>query len=134
MPKTPHTASDNDDSRPRGAQQGNANASTHHIYDTHFTDDELSRIIASLTDPAAGLDATVTATYVLLDRIITQVGKNQADLETFLKLVAAHNETTGRIASLLRSSQILNGNAADSLTGHIAAALDQLADQLHVEL
>ncbi len=132
MPKTTRPATD--DAPRRGAQPGNDNAGTHHIYDTHFTDDELSRIIASLTDPAAGLDATVTATYVLLDRIIAKVTTNQEDLETFLRLVAAHNETTGRIASLLRSSQILNGNAADSLTGHIAAALDQLADQLHVEL
>lgn len=132
MPKTTRPATD--DAPRRGAQPGNDNASSHHIYDAHFTDDELARIITSLTDPAAGLDATVTATYVLLDRIITQVDQNQKDAETFLKLVAAHNETTGRIAGLLRSRQILNGNAADSLTGHIAAALDQLADQLHVEL
>jgi hypothetical protein len=94
MPKTPHTASDNDDSHPRGAQPGNDNAGSHHIYDVRFSDDELSRIIASLTDPAAGLDATVTATYVLLDRIMAQVSQNQEDAETFLRLVAAHNETT----------------------------------------
>jgi hypothetical protein len=104
------------------------------LYAIHFNDDELARIIAQLTDPAARLDSAIEATYVLLDRIIGQINPQDEDADAFLKLVRAHNETTGRIATLLRSRQVINGEGADSLTGHIAAALDQLAEQLHAEL
>jgi hypothetical protein len=109
-------------------------APTANLYAAHFTDDELARIIAQLTDPAARLDSAIEATYVLLDRIIRQIDPQDEDADAFLKLVRAHNETTGRIATLLRSRQVINGEGADSLTGHIAAALDQLAEQLHAEL
>jgi hypothetical protein len=109
-------------------------APTANLYAAHFTDDELNRIIAQLADPAARLDSAIEATYVLLDRIIRQINPQDEDPDAFLKLVRAHNETTGRIAVLLRSRQVINGEGTDSLTGHIAAALDQLAEQLHVEI
>ncbi len=137
--------------RPSGAHPGGARhePGTHdgggctaaNLYATHFTDDELSRIIAELADPAARLDSAVEATYVLLDRIIGRMsagasagGMGEADPDTFVKLVRAHNDTTGRIAALLRSRQVIHGEGADTLTGHIASALDQLAEQLQAEL
>jgi hypothetical protein len=104
------------------------------LFADHFTDDELNRIIAQLADPAARLDSAIEATYVLLDRIIGQMSPGENDPDAFVKLIRAHNDTTGRIATLLRSRQVIGGGAADTLTGHIAAALDQLADQLHVDL
>ncbi len=112
------------------------------LYAAHFTDDELDRIIARLTDPAARLDSAIEATYVLLDRVIGQISargaqrdeEDQDNPDAFVKLVRAHNETTGRIATLLRSRQVIRGEGTDTLTGHIAAALDQLADQLRVDL
>jgi hypothetical protein len=109
-------------------------ATNDNLFASHFSDDELARIIAQLSDPAARLDSAIEATYVLLDRIIGKIDPQGEDADAFLKLVRAHNETAGRIATLLRSRQVLNGEGADSLTGHIAAALDQLAEQLHVEL
>jgi hypothetical protein len=121
--------------RARGAQPGNGNAAKTGIYSAHFSDDELQRILAGITDPASGVTAALEATYVLLDRIIARVSQDpQTDPEIFLSLVKAHNETTGRIASLLRSHQVISGDAADTLTGHIAAALDQLAEQMQVTL
>jgi hypothetical protein len=117
------------------------------LYATHFSNDELERILTALADPTIGLDGTIDATYVLLDRIIgrlTQASECEdenaesedegARDDVFLKLVNAHNQTTRQIASLLRSRQVLSRSTADSLTGHVAAALDQLAEQLQVQL
>ena len=113
---------------------GSSATTTGDFYTVHYTDDELGRIIAQLADPSARLDSAIEATYVLLDRILARVGPGEEDPDAFLKLVRAHNDTTGRIATLLRSRAVLQGDVSDSLTGHIAAALDQLAEQLHVEL
>ncbi len=124
----------------RGAPHANTNATAHGavhgVYSKHFSDDELNRIITAIADPTAGIDAATQATYVLLDRIVAQVSQEGVALapETFLKLVAAHNQTTGRIAALARTRQVVSSDAAEGLTGHIAAALDQLADMMHVEL
>ncbi|MDA8113676.1 MAG: hypothetical protein M0Z43_02970 [Acidithiobacillus sp.] len=119
----------------KGAQPHNTNAKAHGVYSAHFTDDELRRIIEQINDPTSGIDAATQATYVLLDRIIARVStKAGIDEEIFLKLVAAHNETTGRIAALARSRQVVSSDAAQSLTGNIAAALDSLAELLHVEV
>lgn len=105
----------------------------------HFTSDELSRILAQGAGGANGLDSALDATRVLLDRIICRISArdDEADeeqLAAFLKLAAAHNDTTGRIAALLRARNVMRGDAADTLSGHLAAALDQLAEQWHIEL
>ena len=126
-----------------------AGAGEHGIYATHFTSDEVQRILADIAEPNDGLDASIDATYVLLDRIIGRLspaggpteslgeesGEGSGEgSEAFLKLVAAHNQTTGRIANLLRARKVVKDENADSLTGHIAAALDELAERLHVDL
>lgn len=117
----------------RGAPPGNTNAQRHAVYRRHFSDDEIARIVEGITNPAAGLSAAIEATYVLLDRIIAKLGR-QRDLDAYLRLVSAHNETTGRIAHLLRTHHLITAEAADSLAGHIAGVLDQLAEHLHADL
>ena len=131
--------------RPNRTTSRSACAGEHGIYATHFTRDEAQRILAAVAEPNDGLDASIDATYVLLDRIIGRLTPDEGPTEglgeglgegeeAFLKLVAAHNQTTGRIANLLRARKIVKDANADSLTGHIAAALDELAERLHVDL
>ena len=105
----------------------------------HFTNDELSRILAQERGAANGLDAALDATRVLLDRIICRMTARSDEIDdeqlgAFLKLAAAHNDTAGRIAALMRARTVIRGDAADTLSGHLAAALDQLSEQWHVEL
>ncbi|HEY3289323.1 MAG TPA: hypothetical protein VGK87_04270 [Anaerolineae bacterium] len=54
--------------------------------------------------------------------------------ESFLKLVRAHNETTGRVAQLLRTRRVISGKVGDALSDNIAAALDQLAELFNQSL
>jgi len=115
--------------RDRGAQKSNSNSTTHGIYSKRFSDDELSRIIDALTDPAAPVSALIESSAVLVDRILERLSPpaTPPDLETFLQLINAHNETAGRIANLARTKQILSGDAADSIAQHIAGVLDTLS-------
>ena len=114
--------------RNRGAQPHNSNSATHGIYSKRFTDDELTRIIAAISEPAAPVAACIEASAVLIDRILDRLNQpTAADLETFVQLVNAHNETTGRIANLARAKQMLSGSAADSIADHITGILDTLS-------
>ena len=119
----------------KGAQPNNANATTHNIYAKHYSDDEMSRIIAALTDPTTPISAAIEATAVMLDRIIKRITADTSpENADFLELAHLHNETTGRLASLARNRAILSGDVADTLTGHIGALLDALATELSTPL
>ena len=102
-------------------------------YSAHFSKDEQERIISALDaiEFAAGIDAVAEATYVLLDRIIARLtSDDDSEPDVFLKLVKAHNETTGRIAQLAHARQLVSDDATD----RIASALDDLAQQLKLDL
>jgi hypothetical protein len=112
-------------------------------YTRHYSDAEIESVLEPLADTTTGLDAAIDATYLLLDRIIAQIGAASAgdsnaddhsDDGTFLKLVKAHNETTSRLAVLARARCVVSGDAATSLAANIAAALDQIGEALNVEL
>ena len=121
--------------RAKGAQPGNANATTHNIYAKHYSDDEMTRIIAALTDPTTPISAAIEATAVMLDRIIKRITADENPVPAdFLELAHLHNETTGRLASLARNRAILSGDTADTITGHIGALLDALATELSTPL
>ena len=95
--------------------------------------DEPERLIGALETiaGAAGIDAITQATYVLLDRIIARMSAEGADEpDAFLKLVKAHNETTGRIAQLAHARRMISDDATD----RIASALDDLAQQLKLDV
>jgi hypothetical protein len=72
----------------------------------------------------------------LLDRIIarlsaqTEEGGEDGDVayESFLKLARAHNDTTGRLAQLMRTRQMISGGAGDELIKSIVEALDTLSE------
>jgi hypothetical protein len=122
--------------RTRGAQPSNVNSITHGIYSKRFTDDELTRIISAMTDPAASVSALIESSAVLVDRILERLSPpaTPPDLETFLQLISAHNETAGRIANLARTKQILSGDAADNIAQHIAGVLDALSNIHNTQL
>lgn len=118
--------------RTRGAQPQNDNAADHGIYSRHFTDDEIERIIKPFRSPDTNaLDVAIEASFVLLDRTIARLSARGLDTEAFTRLASVHNETTGRIAHLVRTQRLVNANAADSLAGHIGAVLDELNEALH---
>ncbi len=126
----------------------------------HFTTDELDRVITafsgadsdSSSEPdevdlsadidAIGIDAVTEATYVLLDRIIARISVQGDDddqdsvrvQESFLKLVRAHNETTGRVTQLVRARQLIRGGAGEALTKNVAEALDSLSEHFNETL
>ncbi len=132
---TKKTATKSVKPKAKGAQPGNANAVTHNIYSKHYSDDELSRIIAALTDPTTPISAAIEATAVMLDRIIKRITADENPVPAdFLELAHLHNETTGRLASLARNRAILSGDTADTITGHIGALLDAIALELHTTL
>jgi hypothetical protein len=122
--------------RAKGAQPSNVNSITHGIYSNRFSDDELTRIIASLTDPAAPVAALIESSAVLVDRILERLNQSavSTELETFLALINAHNETAGRIANLARTKQLLSGSAADDIAGHITGILDALSNIHNTQL
>ncbi len=102
-------------------------------YSARFNKDEQERIIGALEtiEFAAGIDAITEATYVLLDRIIARLSTESAgEPDAFLKLVKAHNETTGRIAQLAHARRMISDDATD----RIASALDDLAQQLKLDV
>lgn len=134
---TKKTAAKSVKPKAKGAQPGNANATTHNIYAKHYSDDEMTRIISALTDPTTPISAAIEATAVMLDRIIKRITADDspdAKHADFLELAHLHNETTGRLASLARNRAILSGDTADTITGHIGALLDALATELSTPL
>jgi len=124
---TPHRQSDRDatrrDSRPRRDS----------IYASHYTDDELCRIIAALDDPGADLSGAIEATHVILDRILARLD-TETDPDRWTRLVQVWGDTTTRLASIMRTQRILSEQSADTLAGHIAAALDEVASALGAHL
>lgn len=103
------------------------------IYADRFTDAELSRIIAALDDPTADLTGAIQATHVILDRILARMDGEQ-DPDRWISLARTWGDTTNRLAGLMRTHRILTDQAADTLAGHIAAALDEVAAALHTTL
>jgi len=124
---TPHRPGSGDNprrsSRPR----------SHSPYSSHYTDDELCRIIAALDDPGADLTGAIEATHIILDRILTRLD-TETDPDRWIQLARTWGDTTTRLATIMRTQRILSEQSADTLAGHIAAALDEVAAALGANL
>ena len=120
---TPHRQSAGDDPR-RGSRPRRNSA-----YASHYTDDELCRIIAALDDPGSDLSGAIEATHVILDRILARID-SETDPDRWTRLVQVWGDTTTRLASIMRTQRILSEQSADTLAGHNAAALDEVAAAL----
>jgi DNA-binding transcriptional regulator YbjK len=124
---TPHSRVNRDATR-RGSRPRRNSA-----YASHYTDDELCRIIAALDDPGSDLSGAIEATHVILDRILARID-SETDPDRWTRLVQVWGDTTTRLASIMRTQRILSEQSADTLAGHIAAALDEVAAALGANL
>ena len=124
---TPHRPGSGDNPR-RGSRPRRNSA-----YASHYTDDELCRIIAALDDPGADLSGAIEATHVILDRILSRID-SETDPDRWTRLVQIWGDTTTRLATIMRTQRILSEQSADTLAGHIAAALDEVAAALGANL
>ena len=120
---TPHRPGSGDNPR-RGSRPR-----SHSPYASHYTDDELCRIIAALDDPGSDLSGAIEATHVILDRILSRID-SETDPDRWTRLVQIWGDTTTRLATIMRTQRILSQESADTLAGHIAAALDEVAAAL----
>ena len=124
---TPHRPGSGDNPR-RGSRPR-----SHSPYSSHYTDDELCRIIAALDDPGSDLSGAIEATHVILDRILTRLD-TETDPDRWIQLARTWGDTTTRLATIMRTQRILSEQSADTLAGHIAAALDEVAAALGANL
>lgn len=118
--------------RKRGAQPGNQNARKHGFYSTQFTREELALIAAFVQDPT--IDDELWMQRVLNHRLLTFVGTEALAIENLVALAKVLTTGTGRVSRLLRDRRILSGEAADSLAGAIAAALDEISTELGIDV
>ena len=124
---TPHRPGTRDD--PRRSSRPRRNSP----YASHYSDDELCRIIAAIDDPGADLSGAIEATHVILDRILSRID-SETDPDRWTRLVQIWGDTTTRLATIMRTQRILSEQSADTLAGHIAAALDEVAAALGANL
>ena len=124
---TPHRPGSGDD--PRRGSRPRRNSP----YASHYTDDELCRIIAALDDPGGDLSGAIEATHIILDRILSRID-SETDPDRWARLVSLWGDTTTRLATIMRTQRILSQESADTLAGHIAAALDEVAAALGANL
>jgi len=121
---------------PRGGQVRNANAATSGFYSDTFTADELALVAAFVEDPT--LDDEIWMQRVLNRRLLVHATPAEGDTKlttaTLIKIAEALAIGTGRVARLLRDKRALSGEAAEGLTGAIAAALDELTTELGEKL
>jgi len=123
---TPHRQSNRDDPRRDSRPRRNS------VYAKHYTEDELRRIIAAL-DNDSDLSGAIEATQVILDRILTRLD-TETDPDRWIQLARTWSDTTTRLATIMRTQRILSEQSADTLAGHIAAALDEVAAALGANL
>jgi hypothetical protein len=110
-----------------GAPAGNQNATKHGYY-------------AELPEECpAGLPAIVHIIDLLyqrqlqLDDYIEQV-QEAATLSELTHLLRIYGQNASRLGRLLRDRRALSGDAADGISGAIAAALDELSTELGTDL
>lgn len=106
-------------------------------YRTHYSDDEIARIIQSLPEPGS-LNAEIELTRILIDRIMARIKSTTAGkaatTEQFATLVKLSLDATGRLAILMRTNRLLSGESSDRLAQHIAGALDEISQQIGMNL
>ena len=106
-------------------------ASTPGPYSTHYSDDEITRLVQSPPEPGS-LNAEIELTRILIDRVMARM--SGAQVEQFESLVRLNLDATGRLATLLKTNRQLSGESTDKLAHYIAGALDEIGQQLGLKL
>jgi hypothetical protein len=104
-----------------------------HLYNDYFTDDELSRLLAVLSNPPLGDEVAVTRLTLarLLSQLSADPGLTVSQVLGLAPLVFEGARTVGR---LLRDQQAISGETADKLAGIVAQVLKELGEELGLAL
>lgn len=106
-----------------GAPIGNANAQTHGLYARPTKPlTTIEDVIADLAEKQARLSAYIDECLI------------EPDIDSIKALLAIHAQTASRLGKLLRDQRALSGEAADGISGAIAAALAELGTELGADL
>ncbi len=104
-----------------------------HLYHDHFSDEELSRLLAVLSDPPLGDELAVTR--LTLARLLGQLNADPSpaagQVLNVAPLVFEGARTVGR---LLRDQRAISGETADKLAGVVAQVLAELGEELGLPL
>ena len=116
--------------RGAGAPPANQNAHKHGFYSKFLTETDL---LAMATATGGDLLDEVAFTRVMVGKLAEMITDTD-DVAMAVKLSDAMFRGTGRIAMLLKAQRALNPDTADTVTGAIAAALDELGTQWDLDL
>ena len=114
-----------------GAPDSNQNRRTHGFYSSTYTVEELADLVSHAIDDS--LDDELSATRVAVRRVLEQL-HGELPAEEYSRLASLIFTGANTIARLLRTQRVLSGDSADSISGAIAVALDELANEWNVDL
>lgn len=117
--------------RGAGAPAGNQNRIDHGFYGRVYSLEEIADLVAHAVDES--LDDEIAAVRVAIRRVFEQL-EHDLVAEEYAKLAALIFTGANTVARLLRARRALTGEAADGISGAIAQALDELANEWGVEL
>lgn len=114
-----------------GAPDDNQNRRTHGFYSSTYTLEELADLVSHALDDS--LDDELSATRVAVRRVIEQLHA-ELPAEEYARLASLVFTGANTVARLLRTQRVLSGDSADSISGAIAVALDELASEWNIDL
>jgi hypothetical protein len=114
--------------RPRGAPPGNLNALKHGFYSRQFRKLETADLDTMLEE---GLESEINLLRVVTRRVF-DMAANIATLEEGYALLSVLSDASLRLASILRTQSILNGNPHDdNAWDQITKALVDINQELY---
>jgi uncharacterized protein YjcR len=118
-----------------GAPKGNQNRLAHGFYSRFYTLEELADLLetADIPELAAEIATARIAVRRVLQFLHDQNGRH-LDPQHFHASIALLFTGSSTVARLLRQQRAISGEAADTLTEALAAALEQVGDQLDLDL
>ena len=114
--------------RKRGAQPGNTNALKHGFYSPRFSPLELRDLDTALAD---GLDDEIALLRVTIRRVFDLATDEGEDSETWFKALSTLGMASTRLAGLLRTQKIIQGDTS-SVASALSQALGEVCDELGI--
>ena len=115
--------------RRRGAQPGNTNALKHGFYSAKFRDPETFDLNSlEITD----LESEINAMRVYTRRML-ELADGIDNLDHAISILYALSMSSGRVAMLARTQQLLQGSQDQKITAALNAALDQVIQELKLD-
>ncbi len=114
--------------RKQGAQPGNFNALKHGFYSRRFNCLELRDLDTALAD---GLDDEIALLRVTIRRVFDLATDEGEDSETWFKALSTLGMASTRLAGLLRTQKIIQGDTS-SVASALSQALGEVCDELGI--